>query len=378
MKTNIIHKKLSLCILSFPIGAAFVIPLSNLSRILNYYTENVYVITGKGGIIQIDPNHVNNQITETISQQANNIFIRIINYLILQIKISFCLIKISGKIDSSLFFMEDGPILPMMLSKILRKKIIWILPSNIAKNRNNANIILSKIDDIEIIMCRAISDQIVLYSPGLIQDWQLEKYRHKIFIAHEQFVNFNEFKAEGHTNISAVIGFIGRFSEEKGILNFLKAVPLILQERSDVSFLICGDGPLKITIMKYIRINNIQDKVEFHGWINHQELPKYYNKLKLLVMPSDTEGLPNTMLEAMACSTPVLATRVGAIPNVITDNLNGFLMENNSPECISQNVMRALNCTYFEQIAQNARVLVYKEFTFQKAVETYHNVLTAK
>ena len=362
MHTNNTLKKLNLGVFSFPIGAAFVIPLSNLSRILSHFTENVYVVTGKGGIIQADPNHISTQISETTSKQANNIVIRIFNYFMLQIKISFYLIKLSRKIDSSIFFMEDGPILPMTLSKILRKKIIWILPSNISKNRNNTNIILKTIDDLAITMCRAISDQIVLYSTNLIQDWQLGKYKYKIFIAHEQFIDFDNFKMEDHIKNNAVIGFIGRFSEEKGILNFVKAMPLILKKRSDVGFLICGDGPLKTTIIEYLRKNSLQEKVDFHGWINHQELPRYFSNIRLLVMPSNTEGLPNIMLEAMACSTPVLATKVGAIPSVITDSVNGLLMESNSPECISQNVLRALNCRCLDEIAQNALVLVHKEF----------------
>jgi glycosyltransferase involved in cell wall biosynthesis len=81
------------------------------------------------------------------------------------------------------------------------------------------------------------------------------------------------------------------------------------------------------------------------------------------------------MLEAMACGTPVLATPVGAIPDVIKDGETGFIMEDNSPECIARNIIRALNHPNLEQIAQNARALVEKEFTFEKAVERYREIL---
>jgi glycosyltransferase involved in cell wall biosynthesis len=107
----------------------------------------------------------------------------------------------------------------------------------------------------------------------------------------------------------------------------------------------------------------------------YDEIPKYLNELKLLVLPSYTEGLPNTMLEAMACGTPVLATAVGAVPDIIKDGETGFIMEDNSPDCIARNVLRALSHPNLEQIADNAHSLVEKEFTYEAAVRKYETVL---
>ena len=81
------------------------------------------------------------------------------------------------------------------------------------------------------------------------------------------------------------------------------------------------------------------------------------------------------MLEAMACGTPVLATPVGAIPDVIIDGKTGFIMENNSPECIAENVIRALASQDLERIAENGRRFVEENFTFEKTVENWRRIL---
>ncbi len=142
-----------------------------------------------------------------------------------------------------------------------------------------------------------------------------------------------------------------------------------------MEFLIVGDGRLRNEIENYLNENNITDRVKLTGWIPHDELPDYLNELKLVVLPSYTEGLPNLMLEAMACGTPVLATPVGAIPDVITDNETGFIMASNSPECIVKNVIRVLEHSNTEMIVENAKVLVEREFTYVAAVERYRRIL---
>jgi glycosyltransferase involved in cell wall biosynthesis len=81
------------------------------------------------------------------------------------------------------------------------------------------------------------------------------------------------------------------------------------------------------------------------------------------------------MLEAMACGTPVLATPVGAIPDVIKDGETGFIMGDNSIECIRENVIRVLNSPDLERIAEKGRRFVEENYTFEKTVERWEEIL---
>ena len=370
-----------ICIVNFPMSKtgskASLIPILYLLKILFTFSQDIHIITGNFSANLISNEHIGTHIFGISHKTGSNAFTRVVNYVLTQLKISFKLMKGAKDIDFYIFFMMGQDLLfPMLTAKLLRKKVVLAFAVSSVRSTEAKNDIFSKpLNLLSKINC-TLSDRIVLYSPNLIKEWNLEKYKDKILIAHKHFLDFSKFEIKKKlSERNNLVGYIGRLSEEKGVLNFVRAIPEILKERNDMEFLIGGDGQLRGEIEKYISGKNLNDKVKLAGWIPHEKLPDYLNELKLVVLPSYTEGLPNIMLEAMACGTPVLATPVGAIPDVITDGETGFIMENNSPECIARNVMRALKHPNLERIAENARALVEREFTYEKAVERWREVL---
>lgn len=221
-----------------------------------------------------------------------------------------------------------------------------------------------------------LSDKLLVYDASIIDQAKVGRYREKIVVGHRHFVDFDQYRFENTIDQrDAIITYVGRLHEEKGVLNLIEAIPHVLNERDDVHFVIIGDGHLDREIRDYLDKYALQNSVELAGWIPHNRLPKYYAKSKLLVLPSYTEGLPHVMLEAMACGTPVLATPVGAVPKVITSGETGFLMHDNSPTCVAENIVEALTFPSLKRIALNARNLVEREFQYESVLETWEHIV---
>ena len=355
------------------------IPLSNLIEILHSFSSCPYVITGIKGVSLLEEDSENIHIFKiTPPEEKKGIFSRVKNNICIQLRISNKLVKLAGNVDLWIFLFADGLVLPMLTTKLLRKKTVFVFTGSVT------NVKMDEIEKDLLIKVSALlqninyhlSDKIVMYSERLVEEQNVQKYRNKISIAHHHFFDFDKFKVSKRLNEREnLIGYIGRLREIKGVLNFVEAIPTILQERNDISFLIGGDGPLREKLERYLEGEKLNDKVQLTGWIPREEFSTYLNELKLFVLPSYTEGLPYILLEVMACGTPVLATPVGAVPDVIKDEETGFILENNSPECIARNMMRVLNYPDLDKIVENARELVEKEFTYEAAVERYRKIL---
>ncbi len=346
--------------------------LLNLVKILSFLSHKLYVL-GPNTILRSNGNI---HLYSIRSKRAEGTFAQVVNEVDFQLRMSYRLARLSRKVDLWIFFGGEGLFLPMLTAKLLRGKVALALAGYLEKEAEfRRNVLYKPFSLLKRINCR-LADRIIIYSQRFIKGWQLERHKDKILIAHEHFLDFAKFRMQrplGQRH--SLLGYIGRLDPEKGILNFLDAIPKVLERDDDVSFLIGGDGPLRPKVEERLNQTKPNSRASFVGWIAHDDMPEYLNKLKLLILPSYTEGISNIMLEAMACGTPVLATPVGAIPDIIEDEQTGFITEDNSPECLAVNIIRALNHPKLEQIAASGRALVEKEFTYEKTTAGYRKVL---
>ena len=328
--------KYKIGVLTFPITNSGTKPLSNLIDILAPIADNLFLVTGGMGYETFKTDQ-RLKVCGIKNEIKNNVIGRVWEYFYIQIKISYQMLKMR-KLNSWIFFIGgDTLVLPMLIAKLSRKKVFLFFAGSSIKTLESSGDNFYKIAKILSLINCELSDKIILYSERLIDEWELNNYKNKITIANEHFLDFEEFKISTEfSKRKNLIGYIGRLSKEKGVEEFLTSIPELIKINSDLKFMICGDGSLKDEIKIFIEKNNLNNKVKLLPWIAHERVPDYLNQLQLLVLPSHTEGLPNIILEAMACGTPVLTTGAGAILDVIEDRKTGFILENNSKICIKK------------------------------------------
>jgi glycosyltransferase involved in cell wall biosynthesis len=372
---------LKVAVITIPIVKAGITPLSNLINIVSNWADTIFVISGNefvGVIPCIKAVKKKLKITLIYYNYSLDSFSKIIEFSHLQLKDIVIILRIAREVDLFVFFLGGIElILPILTCKVLNKKVMLLLPgspSSMSKFRENS---FWKLLQIIEKIAFFLSNYIVVYSPSIIREWNLEKHKHKVVITHEHFLDFNRFNIRKSLNKRGnLIGFIGRFIGEKGVLDFLLATMYILKREKDVNFIVCGDGELANWMKDFIRHKKLERYVKLRGWVLHENLPLILNELKLLVLPSYTEGLPNVVLEAMACGTPVLATPVGAIPDIIKDGETGFLLKSNNPKHIADKIIELLNKPeLLEKVSKNAYNYVRENFSYEKTLQAWQKII---
>lgn len=123
------------------------------------------------------------------------------------------------------------------------------------------------------------------------------------------------------------VGFVGRISHEKGPLDFVRVAAALLGQDRGWEFVVAGDGPDARRMRSLADELGLAGHVRFLGSLRGPDLPAFYRGLNVLLSPSHTEGLPNTILEACALGVPVVATRVGGVGEILSHGENGLLAE---------------------------------------------------
>ena len=131
--------------------------------------------------------------------------------------------------------------------------------------------------------------------------------------------------------------FLGRIDERKGVFDLLECARRLTPEVPSLRFTLCGDGQLE-QARGIIRRNGLEHRVSLPGWVADPD--SYLSEADIFVLPSYFEGLPMSILEAESWGLPVIATRVGGIPEIVRDGESGFLIEPGDIDSLADRLKR--------------------------------------
>jgi len=167
--------------------------------------------------------------------------------------------------------------------------------------------------------------------------------------------------------------FVGAFVRLKGLDYLLQAFPMVLREHPDSILLLVGDGYYKGNLEMLAKKLGIEKNVIFFPWVENRKLPLYYNAADVTVLSSLSEGLGLVGIEALACETPFVGSKVGGIPDIIKNFRAGALVPPKNPEAIASAITSFLNKENknFKVDRENARRYYNWESIVKRTVEVY-------
>jgi glycosyltransferase involved in cell wall biosynthesis len=170
-----------------------------------------------------------------------------------------------------------------------------------------------------------------------------------------------------------IIGAAGRLSPEKGFDQLVEAAAIVRRERSDLGFVVFGEGPMHQRLQKQIAKLGLAETVVLAGF--RTDVAQFLPHLDLVVLPSFTEGLPVVLLEAFAAGVAVVGTTVGGIPEVIENGRSGWLVPPGDPTSLAERIVAMFQDDEPRRAkGQVGRERVRRDFTFPRMAEEYRQL----
>jgi glycosyltransferase involved in cell wall biosynthesis len=172
-------------------------------------------------------------------------------------------------------------------------------------------------------------------------------------------------KKYGFKNYSNIIISVGRLTKEKDLKLALHAYKLIEDHTKKTLLIIIGDGPERDNLEQLSKTLKIRQCI-FLGALHNEQIPEYLNCADALVLTSTYEGMPRTVLEALACGVPVVSTDVGGIRQIIKRGLNGEVITGRDPKKFSQTT-----ASYLNQDLRGQCVASIRTYTIENVTQHY-------
>ena len=185
-------------------------------------------------------------------------------------------------------------------------------------------------------------------------------------------------EALGFSPTTRLIGIVARLEPEKNHAMLLRGFAEVRRQRPETALLIVGDGSLRASLEHLCAALQITDSVRFVG--TRRDIPDLLAMMDLFVLPSRNEGMPISILEAMSCGKPIIATDVGSVASVVLNGENGFIVAQDDSSMLARHIIHLLkNDSMRLAYGQRSRKMIEdsydKHYTMTKYLKLYSQCL---
>ncbi len=170
--------------------------------------------------------------------------------------------------------------------------------------------------------------------------------------------------------------YLGWIEESKGVFDLLNVCLEIMNDGNNFLLSFVGGGKDDGTLRNLVKNHNMSKYINFHGWLNHNELEDILFESDILVLPSWAEGFPNSIIEGMASGLAIITTNVGNIPDILNNNSEAILIPSKNKNRLKESIIHLLkNNQIRHKIAGQGYNFAIENFSTEKAVEKLDNII---
>jgi glycosyltransferase involved in cell wall biosynthesis len=174
-----------------------------------------------------------------------------------------------------------------------------------------------------------------------------------------------------------LVGIVAHLADHKGHQYLIQATKILKQQAPKIKTIIVGEGPLSMELDRQAKELDVEDIIFFLGF--RKDIPKILSSLDLFVLSSHLEGMGSSILDAMASRLPVVATKVGGIPEVVIHGETGLLVPPRNPSALARAILMLYsNKTLASRLGQKGYELVHRKFSAEamadKVVRLYEKI----
>ena len=271
------------------------------------------------------------------------------------------------------FWLSGPMILPFLFCKLTGKKTVVFLYGNTRYKQGKPSLYASLISRIMRFMARH-ADKIGVETPSVLAQWSLpERCAGKVFDLH-LYVDDSGADTVPYEQRGPVVGMACRLQGNKHPLEAIEAFHRLRGAFPDWTLEIAGDGPEYERCRERVAALGEEDRIRMHGWVDNREMASYYGRWRLLLFPSNYEGLPNSVIESLRCGTPVLASPVGGIPDVIEEGETGWFLPGTTVEAMEAALSGLLKRDDLGDAGGRAEAFARKAISFEDVLERFRTV----